>query len=95
MKPRAWRCLCEQHATRYYHGCKGGDFDPYIHPLVQISQQPTPRELPSFGRTAMVSQSTICLWYDGTALDAAKFYADTQEDTDRLGAVDPAPLSHR
>ena len=25
----------------------------------------------------MVSKNTICLWYDGTALDAAKFYAET------------------
>ena len=25
----------------------------------------------------MVSKNTICLWYDGTALDAAKFYAAT------------------
>ena len=23
----------------------------------------------------MVSKNTICLWYDGTALDAATFYA--------------------
>ena len=25
----------------------------------------------------MVSNNTICLWYDGTALDAARFYAET------------------
>ena len=25
----------------------------------------------------MVSKNTICLWYDGTALDAATFYAET------------------
>ncbi len=25
----------------------------------------------------MVSKNTICLWYDGTALDAAHFYAET------------------
>ena len=25
----------------------------------------------------MVSKNTICLWYDGTALDAARFYAET------------------
>ena len=24
----------------------------------------------------MAPRNTICLWYDGTALDAAKFYAD-------------------
>ena len=25
----------------------------------------------------MISKNTICLWYDGTALDAARFYAET------------------
>jgi predicted 3-demethylubiquinone-9 3-methyltransferase (glyoxalase superfamily) len=25
----------------------------------------------------MISKNTICLWYDGTALDAATFYAET------------------
>ncbi|MGE5118292.1 MAG: VOC family protein, partial [Betaproteobacteria bacterium] len=25
----------------------------------------------------MTSKNTICLWYDGTALDAARFYAET------------------
>jgi predicted 3-demethylubiquinone-9 3-methyltransferase (glyoxalase superfamily) len=25
----------------------------------------------------MASKNTICLWYDGTALDAARFYAET------------------
>lgn len=30
---------------------------------------------PRYRRTGMVSKNTICLWYDGTALDAAKFYA--------------------
>jgi predicted 3-demethylubiquinone-9 3-methyltransferase (glyoxalase superfamily) len=29
----------------------------------------------------MVSKNTICLWYDGTALDAAKFYAETFPDS--------------
>lgn len=27
----------------------------------------------------MVSKNTICLWYDGTALEAAQFYAKTLE----------------
>ena len=29
----------------------------------------------------MVSKNTICLWYDGTALDAATFYAKTFPDS--------------
>jgi predicted 3-demethylubiquinone-9 3-methyltransferase (glyoxalase superfamily) len=29
----------------------------------------------------MVSKNTICLWYDGTALDAATFYAETFPDS--------------
>ena len=38
----------------------------------------------------MVSKNTICLWYDGTALDAARFYAETFLDTAVL-AVHHAP----
>ena len=38
----------------------------------------------------MVSKNTICLWYDGTALDAAKFYAETFPDS-VVGAVLRAP----
>ena len=29
----------------------------------------------------MVSKNTICLWYDGTVLDAAQFYAQTFPDS--------------
>ena len=29
----------------------------------------------------MVARNTICLWYDGTALDAATFYAQTFPDS--------------
>ena len=38
----------------------------------------------------MVSKNTICLWYDGTALDAATFYAATFPDSS-VGAVHRAP----
>jgi predicted 3-demethylubiquinone-9 3-methyltransferase (glyoxalase superfamily) len=38
----------------------------------------------------MTSKNTICLWYDGTALDAAKFYAATFPDSAVL-AVHHAP----
>ena len=34
----------------------------------------------------MVSKNTICLWYDGTAEDAAKFYAETFPDS-AVGAI--------
>ena len=38
----------------------------------------------------MVSKNTICLWYDGTAEEAATFYAATFPDS-RVGAVHRAP----
>ncbi|WP_447738024.1 VOC family protein [Rhodanobacter soli] len=38
----------------------------------------------------MVSKNTICLWYDGAAMDAATFYAKTFPDS-AVGAVHRAP----
>ena len=38
----------------------------------------------------MASKNTICLWYDGTAVDAARFYAETFPDS-TVGAVHRAP----
>ena len=38
----------------------------------------------------MTSKNTICLWYDGTALDAATFYAQTFPDS-AVKAVHRAP----
>ena len=38
----------------------------------------------------MPSKNTICLWYDGTALEAARFYAETFSDS-VVGAVHRAP----
>ena len=38
----------------------------------------------------MVSKNTICLWYEGSAMDAARFYADTFPDS-AVGAVHHAP----
>ncbi len=38
----------------------------------------------------MTSKNTICLWYDGTALEAASFYAETFPDS-AVGAVHRAP----
>jgi predicted 3-demethylubiquinone-9 3-methyltransferase (glyoxalase superfamily) len=38
----------------------------------------------------MRHKNTICLWYDGTALDAARFYAATFPDS-AVGAVMHAP----
>jgi predicted 3-demethylubiquinone-9 3-methyltransferase (glyoxalase superfamily) len=38
----------------------------------------------------MASKNTICLWYDGDALDAARFYAETFPDS-KVGAVYRAP----
>jgi predicted 3-demethylubiquinone-9 3-methyltransferase (glyoxalase superfamily) len=38
----------------------------------------------------MLSKNTICLWYDGTALAAAQFYAETFAES-ALGRVHRAP----
>ncbi|PWK85299.1 VOC family protein [Fulvimonas soli] len=38
----------------------------------------------------MTSKNTICLWYDGAALEAANFYAETFPDS-AVGAVHRAP----
>jgi predicted 3-demethylubiquinone-9 3-methyltransferase (glyoxalase superfamily) len=38
----------------------------------------------------MTNRNTICLWYDGTAMDAARFYAATFPDS-AVGAVMRAP----
>ena len=38
----------------------------------------------------MVSKNTVCLWYDGTAEEAARFYAETFPDT-RVTGVHRAP----
>ncbi len=38
----------------------------------------------------MPCKNTICLWYDGTAVDAARFYAGTFPDS-TVGAVRRAP----
>ena len=38
----------------------------------------------------MTNKNTICLWYDGTALEAATFYAETFPDR-AVGAVHRAP----
>jgi 2-polyprenyl-6-hydroxyphenyl methylase/3-demethylubiquinone-9 3-methyltransferase len=41
----------------------------------------------------MVSKNTICLWYDGTAEEAAQFYAATFPDS-KVGAVHRAPADY-
>ena len=38
----------------------------------------------------MVSKNTICLWYDGTAVEAAQFYAETFPDS-AVGTILRAP----
>jgi len=38
----------------------------------------------------MISKNTLCLWYDGTAVEAANFYAKTFPDSS-VGAVHRAP----
>ena len=41
----------------------------------------------------MVPKNTICLWYDGAALDAANFYARTFPDSE-VGAIFNAPTDY-
>lgn len=41
----------------------------------------------------MIAKNTICLWYDGTALDAATFYAATFPDS-VVNAVHRAPSDY-
>ena len=41
----------------------------------------------------MTARNTICLWYDGTALEAAQFYAATFADS-AVGAVQRAPADY-
>ena len=41
----------------------------------------------------MVSKNTICLWYDGAALEAANFYANTFPDS-AVGATLRAPSDY-
>jgi predicted 3-demethylubiquinone-9 3-methyltransferase (glyoxalase superfamily) len=43
-----------------------------------------------FRRNEMTSKNTICLWYDGGAVDAARFYAETFPDS-AVGAIHRAP----
>jgi predicted 3-demethylubiquinone-9 3-methyltransferase (glyoxalase superfamily) len=44
----------------------------------------------TLGSVDMINKNTICLWYDGTALDAATFYAETFADS-AVTAVHRAP----
>ena len=41
----------------------------------------------------MANKNTICLWYEGTAMDAARFYAETFPDS-AVGAVMHAPSDY-
>jgi predicted 3-demethylubiquinone-9 3-methyltransferase (glyoxalase superfamily) len=41
-------------------------------------------------RATTASKNTICLWYDGTAEDAARFYAQTFPDS-TVSAIHRAP----
>jgi 2-polyprenyl-6-hydroxyphenyl methylase/3-demethylubiquinone-9 3-methyltransferase len=38
----------------------------------------------------MANKNTVCIWYDGTALDAAQFYSQTFPDS-AVGAIQHAP----
>jgi predicted 3-demethylubiquinone-9 3-methyltransferase (glyoxalase superfamily) len=57
---------------------------------VQRSSRPWMHVLVIDWRMAVVSKNTICLWYDGSALDAARFYAETLPDS-AVGAIHRAP----
>jgi predicted 3-demethylubiquinone-9 3-methyltransferase (glyoxalase superfamily) len=55
----------------------------------QAEASPDPAPEPTW-RTNMMSKNTICLWFDGDAVDAAQFYAKTFPDSE-VGAVHRAP----
>jgi predicted 3-demethylubiquinone-9 3-methyltransferase (glyoxalase superfamily) len=50
----------------------------------------TSRSIQGNRRNEVDSKNTICLWYDGSAVDAASFYAETFPDS-AVGAVLRAP----
>src|SRR5947208_11914500 len=60
--------------------------------LTPIARLTSPFGRPSRRRSDMAKQAknTICLWYDGGAEDAARFYAETFPDSS-VGAVHRAP----
>lgn len=41
----------------------------------------------------MISKNTVCLWFNGTAEDAARFYTSTFPDSS-LGAIHRAPADY-
>lgn len=41
----------------------------------------------------MISKNTVCIWYNGDALDAANFYAETFPDS-AVGTVYRAPMDY-
>ena len=42
----------------------------------------------------MAKKNTICLWYDGTAVDAARFYAETFPDSVVGAVIQRAPADY-
>jgi predicted 3-demethylubiquinone-9 3-methyltransferase (glyoxalase superfamily) len=56
-------------------------FDPNHNPATPIRQTNTMQDR---------AKNTICLWYDGTAEEAANFYAQTFPDSS-VGSIDRAP----
>ncbi len=65
--------------TKISHGCFTSKHDSRLEHIPIMS-----------GRTNMVSKNTICLWYDGAALEAAQFYAKTFSDS-TVGRILYAP----
>ena len=59
---------------------------------VQRSSRPWMHVLVIDWRMEVVIKNTICLWYDGTALDAARFYAETFPDS-AVGAIIVRPAT--
>src|SRR5690625_4311813 len=57
-----------------------------LRPSLQVCQ----RQAGSKRRPNMPIKNKVCLWYNGDALDAAEFYADTFPDT-TVGTVHHAP----
>src|SRR5690606_36950760 len=69
----------------------GGNIAPAGAPPAPAAQTAFPD--PPRPRPGMTPKNTICLWFDGTALDAANFYAQTFPDSE-VRAVHRAPADY-
>jgi predicted 3-demethylubiquinone-9 3-methyltransferase (glyoxalase superfamily) len=65
-----------------------GPFAHAVRIAANFDPRPATRSIPP-----MTPKNTICLWFNGTALDAARFYAQTFPDS-AIGAIYRAPADY-